>query len=465
MVWDFVELNPLGGMGEPFDFVDKIASLLERSLCLGTEGWATQQDAAQSLPGCGPLFVCTDPPYYDNIGYADLADFFYAWLSLSPLKERQASFATITSPKSSEMIASKYRHEGSSEQAQAFFDTSMQKFASQLSQRQEPAVPSTIFYAFKQSVTDGTGTSSSGWETFLGGLIAAGGMVTATWPMRTERKDRVLGIGANALASSIVLACRSRPAEAGTSTRGDFVKQLRRNLGFAIADLQRSSIAPVDLRQAAIGPGMAVFSRYKQVVESDGSPMSVRDALKLINAELDEILTEQDADYDSITRFAAVWFEQHGFAAGDYGTAQTLATAQNISVESVVEAGVLEAKAGKVRLLRIDELDADWEPETDDTPTVWEMTHHLCRRYDDGGERAAADLIRRLDHHADAAQALAYRLYLVCEKEKWSEDGQSYNRLGTAWNDLARLALDPDIAAAEAGSNDAGDDATLYNDA
>jgi putative DNA methylase len=296
-----------------------------------------------------------------------------------------------------------------------------------------------IYYAFKQSEIEQEGIASTGWATFLETVIAAGFQVDGTWPMRTELSTRMRGLGSNALASSIVLVCRKQQPDAPRVTRGEFLRALRAELPAALHTLQESAIAPVDMAQASIGPGMAVFSRYKEVLEADDTRMSVREALRIINAELDSYLSEQEGHYDSRTRFALSWFQQYGWKAGLFGDANTIANARDVSVDGVAQAGVLEAKAGKVRLLRREELPADWDPRVDRSLTVWESTQHLIRLLDYGGEEAAALLAKRMGYLADMARDLAYRLYQICERNKWAEEARAYNGLIESWREIIKI--------------------------
>jgi putative DNA methylase len=322
-------------------------------------------------------------------------------------------------------------------------------------------VPATIYYAFKQSeddlddsTDDGNeeasrsrwNRASTGWETMLQGLIESSMQITGTWPMRTERGSRTRNIASNALASSIVLVCRPRQPNAQTAARREFIATLKRELPSALRDLQHGNIAPVDLAQASIGPGMAVFSRYARVVEADGKPMSVRTALQLINQALDEVLTEQEGEFDSDTRWAIAWFDQHGMDEGPFGTAETLSKAKNTSVAGLSQAGILSARGGKVRLLRRDELPEDWDPATDTRRTVWEVTQHLIRALEKHGEEGAASLLRRVGAQGEVARDLAYRLYSTCERKKWASEALAYNSLVIAWSQIARLALSADAS-------------------
>ena len=440
MVWDYAEPNFLAtATGSVDAAITCVADPLTVSIPGRPSGTADQGDAA--LDGDSALSVIsTDPPYYDNIGYADLSDFFYVWLRRTLRRVYPALFATVAVPKTEELVATPQRH-GGREKAEAFFMSGMTQALERLSERAHPACPTTIYYAFKQSENKkDTGVASTGWETFLEAVTTSGFSITGTWPMRTELSNRMRGMGSNALASSVVLVCRKRSDKPPSTTRRAFLTALHAELPPAIARLQAENIAPVDLAQAAIGPGMAIFTRYSRVLEADDSPMTVRMALALINAELDQILSAQDADYDPWTRFAVTWFETQGMDPGPYGDAETLATARGVAVQGVVEAGILEAKGGKAWLLGRDELDPDWSPESDDRLTVWECAQHVARRLYDGGEMSAAELVARLGDRAGAAHALAYRLYGICERKKLANEALIWNELVTLWPRLTELA-------------------------
>ncbi len=438
MSWDFAEVNPLstqsGSLENSLDYTSKGIA------CAGSmNGWASQADAAQQTTSADRV-VSTDPPYYDNIGYADLSDFFYVWLRRSLRTVFPDLFATLAVPKAEELVATPYRH-GGKEQAEAFFLDGMTKAMQRLAEQGHLAFPITIYYAFKQSETEtAEGTASTGWETFLDAVIRAGFAVSGTWPMRTELGNRMIGSGKNALASSIILVCRKRRAGSPNATRREFVSALKAELPVALAHLQRGNIAPVDLAQAAIGPGMAVFTRFSEVLDAEGNRFSVRDALALINQVLDETLAEQEGDFDADTRWALTWFEQQGFTEGEYGVAEQLSKSKNTSVAGLVEAGVLESKRGKVRLLRPEELPTDWDPTTDKRLTTWEMVHHLIRVLADGGEPAAADLAAKLGAKSEMARELAYRLYSVSERKKRANEALAYNGLVQSWPEIDRLA-------------------------
>ncbi len=438
MTWDFAESNPLGNTsGNYRGAVDLVAKALLAASLSAAPGYGAQFDASAQDVSSDKL-VSTDPPYYDNIGYADLSDFFYVWLRRSLQAVFPDLFATLAVPKAEELVATPYRH-GSKEKAETFFLDGMTHAMHRLAEQAHSAFPVTIYYAFKQSETkDAGGTASTGWETFLDAVIRAGFAVSGTWPMRTELGNRMIGAGTNALASSIILVCRRRATDALTATRREFITALKAELPVALAHLQRGNIAPVDLAQAAIGPGMAVYTRAK-VLDAEGNVLDVRGALTLINQTLDETLAAQEGDFDTDSRWALTWFEQSGFDEGEFGVAEQLSKAKNTSVAGLVEAGILASKAGKVRLLKPDELPADWDPANDPRLTAWEMVHHLIRVLEAGGERAAAELAARLGAKAEAARELCYRLYTLCERKKRAAEALSYNALVQSWPEIMRL--------------------------
>ena len=458
MVWDYTEANPFSSscgnwQGACLSWVAEALDCLPQK----QPGSAVQADATTKALELSAL-VSTDPPYYDNIGYADLSDFFYVWLRRSLKATFPDIFATVAVPKSEELVATPYRH-GSKKQAETFFLNGMTEAMRRLAEQEYPGFPVTIYYAFKQSEKKGEeGTSSTGWETFLDAVIRSGFAITGTWPMRTERGARSTGIGTNALASSIVLVCRPRPTNASATTRREFVAALRSELPVALAHLQRGNIAPVDLAQAAIGPGMAVYTRYAKVLDAEGNALSVREALVLINQTLDEALVQQEGDFDADSRWALAWFEQSGFDEGKYGIAEILSKAKNTSVAGMVDAGILASKAGKVRLLRPGELPPDWDPTTDPRLTAWEMVHHLVRALEAGGESAAAELVAQLGAKAEVARELCYRLYTLCERKKRAAEALSYNSLVQSWPEITRLAREEQKTKAEQTSLFASED-------
>jgi putative DNA methylase len=444
MVWDFAEINPLGEIGGTFLASVRIVSdAIQGVRCEDVpRGEARQLDAttASVLPVASAV-VCTDPPYYDNIGYADLSDFFYVWLRPCLREIYPDLFSTLLTPKAAELVADPSRVDGDRREADRRFEAAFEKAFKEIGRVARPDVPVTVFYAFKQAEEDeSTGVASTGWETMLEGLISAGLGVTGTWPMRTERGGRLRDQASNALASSIVLVCRRRTDDAPMATRKELIAALKAELPFAVAALQEGSIAPVDLAQASIGPGMGVFSRYSRVVEADGTRMSVRSALGLINQVLDETLAEQESDFDGDTRWALAWFEESGMSAGPFGKAETLSKAKNTSIAGLVQAGLLESKAGKVRLLARTELSDSWLPSTDTRLTVWEIAQHLIRALETSGEAKASEVLRLVGGLGEAARELAYRLYVICERKKWSAEALAYNSLVVAWPEVARLA-------------------------
>jgi len=444
MVWDYVEINPLSdSVGNFANHVEWVADGIA-GLVTGTQGEVSQLDAVVATTCSRGALVSTDPPYYDNISYANLSDFFYVWLRRSLSAVYPQLFSTLVTPKVQELVASPQRFDGSKKKAQAFFEEGLGAAFEQMKACAAANFPITVYYAFKQAENKSGdaahSVASTGWETMLTGLMDAGLTITGTWPMRSERAARNIAHGTNALASSVVLVCRPRSHAASPTTRKEFLASLRAELPRALKTLQRGSIAPVDLAQASIGPGMAVFSRHSKVLEADGSRMTVRTALALINESLDEILAEQEGEFEPDTRWAIAWFEQFGTDQGDYGVADVLARAKNTSVAGLAEAGIVQSKSGKVRLLRRDELSVDWDPAADERLTVWELTQHLLRRLDGGGEAATAALARQLGSLAEVARDLAYRLYLVCERKKWAQEALAYNALVVAWPEIQRLA-------------------------
>lgn len=439
MTWDFAESNPFADAGGSLaTAIDKGAMALEWLPC--GVGSAEQADAATQRISTGKV-VSTDPPYYDNIGYADLSDYFYVWLRRSLRGTFPALFATLAVPKDEELVATPYRH-GGKEGAEQFFLSGMTAAMHNLADASNPALPVAIYYAFKQSETGEAGTVSTGWETFLAAVIRAGFEIHGTWPMRTEGAGRIIAKGTNALASSIILVCRRRPDDAPTISRKDFLRELKSELAEALEAMLggeggASPIAPVDLAQAAIGPGMAVFSRYAAVLEANGEPMSVHAALTLINKQVDEVL-DPDAvgDLDADTKFCAAWFKQHGWSAGAFGEANTLAQAKATSVDGVAGAGVIESKGGKVKLLKPADYPADWDPTEDNRTPVWEALHQLIRALNQGGEATAGALLARMPERAGHIRQLATWLYTLCERNKWADDARNYNELVTAWHGI-----------------------------
>jgi putative DNA methylase len=444
MTWDFGEGNPFcmsSGTWTPS--VDWVAEAVE-FLPAFPAGFAGQADAATQDISLSRV-VSTDPPYYDNIGYADLSDFFYVWLRRSMRTTFPDLFATMAVPKSEELVATPFRH-GTRQLAERFFLDGMTRAMHRLAEQGHPAFPVSIYYAFKQSETASeAGTASTGWETFLDAVIRAGFALSGTWPVRTELGNRMIGKDTNALASSIILVCRPRAADAQPATRREFVAALKSDLPSALAHLQRSNIAPVDLAQAAIGPGMAVYTRYAKVLDASGEALGVRAALALINEVLDETLAAQEGDFDADTRWATVWFDEHGFADGEFGRADDLARAKNTAVDALFRAGIVKSGRGKVRLLKPDELDKKWDPATDTRLTAWEIVHQLVARLATG-ESAAADLVSRLGAKAEPARELAYRLYTMCERKKRSQEALAYNSLVQSWPEIVRLSSEKTAA-------------------
>jgi putative DNA methylase len=440
MSWDYIEVNPLEKMsGNWAGAIEWVCDVLDDLVLANTFGSAEQADAGKQELSNGKI-VSTDPPYYDNIGYADLSDFFYVWLR-RPLRQIFPQlFSTLATPKAEELIATPYRH-GTKEKAEAFFLSGMTLAMHRLAEQAHPAFPVTIYYAFKQSESDGeNGTISPGWDTFLHAVIDSGFTISGTWPVRTERTGRPVEIETNALASSIVLVCQKRPANAPTISRREFLRELNAALPGALDEMtkgsgdERSPVAPVDLSQAIIGPGMAVFSKYAAVLEADGSPMNVRTALQIIN----RFLAEDDFDHD--TQFCLHWFEHYGWGEGRFGDADTLARAKGTSVDGVRHAGVIESGGGIVRLRKWPEYPVDWDPQTDARNPVWETLHQLIRALKQEGETGSGLLLAAVKGKAEAARQLAYRLYTLCERQGWAEDARAYNELITSWSGIESAA-------------------------
>ncbi|MHB8294346.1 MAG: DUF1156 domain-containing protein [Acidimicrobiales bacterium] len=441
MIWVYAEANPFStSSGNFLGQIDYLVDALERFPARG-EAVVRQLDAAAEMDGRTGI-VCTDPPYYDNVPYADLSDFFYIWHRRCLSRIYPDLYATLLVPKSQELIAEPAR-QGSWDAAAEFFEVGLRRSFTNMLAAQDERFPMSVFYAFKQEEVadeDGGGHVSTGWETMLQGLLDSGAMITGTWPVRTEQPGGLREVGRAALASSIVLVCRRRPADAPLATRREFLSALKAELPDALLRLQHGNIAPVDLAQASIGPGMAIFSRYAKVVEADGRTMRVRSALTLINQVLDEILTAQEGDFDTETRWALAWFEEQGLEVGPFGKAETLSKAKNTAVNALVHAGILEASGNRVRLLARDELSATWDPATDDRLTVWEVTQHLIETLLSQGEGEAAALLRRVGGLGETARELAYRLYMLCDRKKWASEALAYNALVVAWPEIARLA-------------------------
>ena len=437
MTWDYAEANPFsnssGCFGNMLEWVVKCIDNFPSSQYLAE----VSQFDAQSDCGLRNIMISTDPPYYDNIGYADLSDFFYVWMRQSLKDTYPELFSTMLVPKSEELIASPYRHDGSVEKAKNFFEDGMLSACKQMYQYAREDIPVTIYYAYKQSDSDDSGTASSGWETMLSAVVNAGFAITGTWPMRTERSVRTIAQGTNALASSIILVCRKRPEDAPQTTRRNLVNQLRRELRPALKQLQESNIAPVDLAQSAIGPGMGVFSRYRRVLEADGSVMTVRSALQVINEEVDLYFNEQVGSMDAASRFCVDLYTQCAYNEIKYGEAEILANAKSTSIAMMAAHGILYAKAGIVHLVERSEL-----PEKDaDENNVWMLTQQLTRAMETGGIEACAKIVYNIfGSGAESAKDLAYRLYTIAERKGWAEEGYAYNALVVAWPDIQSRA-------------------------
>jgi len=431
MTWDYAETNVFSDSSGSF------ANLFDRQIrgfegLVGDQrvGFAFQENASDQEISFQKV-ISTDPPYYDNIAYADLSDFFYVWLRRSLRTVYPSLFATMAVPKTEELVATAYRH-GGKKQAEEFFLSGMTSVMRGLAERSHPGFPVTIYYAFKQSETDDTdGTSSSGWQSFVEAVISSGFSITGTWPMRTEKEGRSVGNGTNSLASSVILVCRKRDADTPTVSRREFLRELHSVLPDALIDMTRggvnSPVAPVDLSQSIIGPGMGIFSKYKAVLEADGTPMTVRTALQLINRFL------ADDEFDPETQFCLQWFETNYWKPGQYGVADVAARAKGTSVDALFRAGVLNSGGGDVQLLRWNELPTDWKPDPDHQTPIWEALHQLIRNLNMHGEQSAGALLAGMSAVSGPVRTLAYRLYTLCERKGLAEDARPYNELIGAW--------------------------------
>ncbi len=439
MVWDYAEGNPFSNSSGCFDnmleWVTECIGLLPTT----SNGIAIQYDA-QSNCNLRNIIISTDPPYYDNIGYADLSDYFYVWLRRSLNKIYPELFKTMLVPKAEELIATPYRHDGSTEKAKTFFENGMLATCKQLYKYAREDIPVTIYYAYKQNDEVINGTASSGWETMLTAIISAGFTITGTWPMRTEKPGRTIGNGTNALASSIVLVCRKRSPTAPICTRRNFVNELRRELRPALSKLKNSNIAPVDLAQSAIGPGMGIYSKYSGVLEADGTPMNVRSALKVINQEVDLYFNEQDSELDNISRFCVELYAQVAFNDMKFGDANTLATAKNTAVATMDKLGIIEAKNGLVRLKERSELPEKLRPEE----SLWLLCQGLTYKMEKGGIDGTARALAAMPGSTtgELAKDLAYRLYTIAERKKWTQEAYAYNALVVSWPDIQARAAE-----------------------
>ena len=445
MVWDYAEVNFFASATGSINAAIKMSENPLPWMPAGIAGHVVQQDAATQQISTNKI-ISTDPPYYDNIGYADLSDFFYLWLRRSMKNVYPALFSTMAVPKAEELVATPYRH-GSKKKAETFFMEGMTRAIHNMAERCHPAFPVTIYYAFKQSESKKTGTASAGWETFLEAVIRAGFTIVGTWPMRTEMKTRQISMGTNALASSVILVCQKRSAQSDSISRRQFQRQLREEMPEALEAMiggseGASPIAPVDLSQAAIGPGMGIFSRYEAVLNQDGSKMSVNDALILINRAITDYLNPDTGSFDNDTLFCDSWFAEYGWSIGGFGQANVLAQAKGTTVDGVREAGVIESGAGEVRLLKWQEYPIDWNPKEDNRTPVWEALHHLIRALNQQSESSAGELLASMPERGESIRQLAYHLYTFSERKSWAEEARAYNELITAWHAIVTASHD-----------------------
>ncbi|MBE0674733.1 MAG: DUF1156 domain-containing protein, partial [Bacteroidales bacterium] len=449
MTWDFPEPNPFSPKGISWlYFVQKVADSVSVTLNKFCEpGHAIQKNAEVSDPLLNKLLVSTDPPYYNNIPYADLMDFFYVWMKKNLEPYFPEITKTLLTPKEEELVANELRFGGDKEKARDHFEGGFKRAFTVLKNAMDERFPMSIYYAFKQEEEEendesGEGSIShqisltTGWETILEAVVQSGFQITATWPLRASQQWRLRAIGSNALASYIVMVCRPRAGGAASITRRQYIQELKKELPEALTILHRSNLAPVDLAQAALGPGMGIYSRYFDILEQDGTRMSVRTALSLINKTLDEILTEQEGDFDPETRWALAWFELYGTETQKYGSAESLCRAKGTAVNALVESGIITAHGGNVKLLSRDELSTDWDPVADKRIIIWEITQYLIKQLQEQGEIGAASLYKKLGVNADISRELAYRLFTICEKKGWAQEALAYNSLVLSWSQI-----------------------------
>jgi putative DNA methylase len=443
MTWDFPEANPFSSFHCSWTKnADWIAKVVERTYPKLPAGHVSQQDARSA--DYTEKVVSTDPPYYDNVPYADISDYFYVWQRRALKQFYPELYGSIQTPKSDELVADVQRW---GNEANKYFMNGMTDVMSKIAEDSSPYFPITIYYAFKQSETKDVETASRGWEAFLEAVIASGLQITGTWPIRTERGARSRARGSNVLASSIVLVCHRRESKSTSVSRRDFQRKLREELPEALETMiggrsGRSPIAPVDLAQSAIGPGMAIYSKYESVLNQDGSRMSVHDALILINRAISEYLSPESGTFDADTQFCSSWFDQYGWSTGPFGEGDTLARAKGTSVEGVQHAGVLKSGAGKVRLLRWQDYPKEWDPTKDDRTPIWEACHQLIRCLNSKGETVAGGLLAKMPEKGEAIRQLAYHLYTLCERKNWAEDARAYNELITSWHAIIAASLE-----------------------
>ncbi|MGZ4314195.1 MAG: DUF1156 domain-containing protein [Gaiellaceae bacterium] len=442
-LWDFAEVNPFGGsVGDWLQVVETALRSTEFVATGAPPATIEQRDArfARDLLQPDSALVATDPPYFSNFGYADPSNYFYIWLRRALKNIHPDLFSTLGAPTTGELISDPTRHGDDKIAAKDYFIDGLRETFDGLATCSRPDLPMLVVYAFKQQEAEKDGVVSTGWEAVLEALIGAGLSIVGTWPIHGTGSARARGLSSNALATYVLLVCRPRPDDAPMATFSEFRSALKVRLKDAVAALRAASLAPVDLAQAVVGPGMEIFSGYTRVLQANGSTTSVREALGVINAALDEVFEEQEADFDPDTRWAVAWFEQYGLGSGPFGVADGLARAKNTALNGLEQAGVVAAKAGVVRLLGVADLPTDWDPRTDDRLTVWEATHQLLAALSEKGEQGAADLLRLLGGFGEVARELSYRLHAISDRKKWSDEARQYNGLVVAWPEIARLA-------------------------
>jgi putative DNA methylase len=447
MTWDFYEINPFGDAGPSWTqtFISTTRAL--RNVVSDGRGVAVIGDARRVVTP-RPALVATDPPYFDAIGYADLSDYFYVWHRRALKRVHPDLYTTMAAPKQGELTAIAAHHGNDRQMARNYFIDGFTDTFRNLQASLAPGLPMIVVYASREQ--KGGNDEQTRWSSILTSIVNADMEITGTWPILGTTDRRMVGQGSNVVATYIAMTCRPRLSEAQTTSLADFNRALRRELAVSIRDLQAASILPVDLAQAAMGPGMQIYSRYRSVLDQSGHPVPVEHALRLINAALGEVLDEQEGELDPDSRFAVRWWETYGWTAAPFGEADKTARPLGISADDVLRAKVAESIGGKVFLLGSGELDNQWVPSADIRPTAWEAVHHLAHRLiDKGGELEAARLMAVLGNLQDPAMALVYRLHDIAANKGRTGDQERYNALINSWAELMKLSSDGSTAVEE----------------
>jgi putative DNA methylase len=436
MTWDFAEVNPFAGsVGDWNRIVELSLNAFEYIEPRGPASAVFLEDARTFVASKSNAMCVTDPPYFDAIGYSGLYDFFYIWLRRALKASHEELFSTVLSRRDTELIADPGRHNKSRTAARQYFIDGFTDTFELVRSAADPAFPTVVVYAYRES----GGQGATGWEAMLQAIVAAGLSITGTWPIHGTGRTRLRGQGSNALATYVVLVCRPRSQDAAVVGVADFIRALRSEIPMAVRVLQAATIAPVDLAQAVIGPGMRVYTSYREVLDADGKSVAVGTALSHINRVLGETLDQQEADFDAPTRWAVAWYAENGFGAGDFGRADHLARAKVTSVDALRHSGIVGAEAGRVWLVGRDAL-ASYDPMADSTPTVWEATQWLAWELSRHGELAAAEALQRLSVDREAVRELAYLLFSIADRSGSADEAVAYNSLVLAWPELEAIS-------------------------